>query len=81
MVIFFQLHHWRKMECLSLVPVQYNATGWIMHLPSHVVMELEPRSPALQADCLPAEPQGKPSTPGKLNIKYCLVFEMLLLEN
>lgn len=34
-----QLHHWRKMECL-LDSVQYNATGWIMHLPSHVIMEL-----------------------------------------
>ena len=26
--------------------------------------EIEPRSPTLQADCLPAEPQGKPKNPG-----------------
>ena len=33
--------------------------------------EMEPRSPALQADSLPAEPQGKPS----LQYSHCLNFE------
>ena len=32
---------------------------------------IKPRSPALQADSLPAEPQGKPS----LQYSHCLNFE------
>jgi len=34
---------------------------------------IEPRSPALQVDFLPAEPQGKPKT-CKNNAKYCLLI-------
>ena len=37
---------------------------------------IEPRSPALQADSLPAEPQGKPYFPKFLN-NYNKLFEPL----
>ena len=34
-------------------------------------LEIEPRSPALQADALPSEPQGKPYIVGdKLNLSF-----------
>ena len=47
----------------GIFPTQVSNTG------------IKPRSPALQADFLPAEPQGKPNTTG---VEYTLDFEGLV---
>ena len=39
---------------------------------------IEPRSPALQVDSLPAEPQGKPKNPGVGSL--CLLQRIFLIQ-
>ena len=39
---------------------------------------IEPRSPALQADSLPAEPQGKPKNPGVGSTYHLFAFSKFL---
>ena len=42
------------------------STSHYIHLANqHIVFKIEPRSPTLQVDSLPAEPQGKPRNTGE----------------
>ena len=53
--------------------LQTRILEWVGSVPSPGALQnpgIEPRSPALQADSLPAEPQGKPNIFFKIFKKY-----------
>ena len=65
---FFRQEYWSVLPCLS--PVDLPDPG------------MEPRSPALQGDSLPAEPQGKPMHVRVNEYKnWAFLFKCLICRN
>ena len=62
-------------QCMEFSRPEY-WTGWPFPSPGDLPNPgIEPRSPALQADSLPAEPQGKPRDVPKWNSQVLVIFE------